>query len=54
MSDWISALILGLVEYVARLWVRPGYADAIALGVLVLMLLARPAGLLGRTVAERH
>ena len=49
-----GGLILGLVEYVARLWVRPGYADAIALGVLVLMLLARPAGLLGRTVAERH
>lgn len=49
-----GGLILGLVEYVAKLWMRPGYADALALGVLILALLMRPAGLLGRVAVERH
>jgi branched-chain amino acid transport system permease protein len=49
-----GGLILGIVEYVAQLWVRPGYADAISLAVLILVLLVRPAGLLGRVALERH
>jgi branched-chain amino acid transport system permease protein len=51
---FVGGLVLGLVEQYSGLWVRAGYRDAIAFGVLILVLVARPAGLLGRPIEERH
>ena len=51
---FVGGLVLGVVEYEALVYVRAGYRDAIAFGVLILVLMLRPAGLMGRVVAERH
>lgn len=51
---FVGGLALGLVEQVSGLWVRAGYRDAIAFGVLILALLVRPAGVVARAGQERH
>lgn len=44
-----GGLILGLIESLATLYIGPTYADVASFGVLVLVLIVRPTGLLGRT-----
>ena len=51
---FVGGLVLGVVEYEALVYVRAGYRDAIAFGVLILVLMLRPAGLMGRVVQERN
>ena len=51
---FIGGLVLGVVEQEALVYVRAGYRDAIAFGVLILVLMLRPAGIMGRVVEERH
>jgi branched-chain amino acid transport system permease protein len=51
---FLGGLVLGVVEYQALVYVRAGYRDAIAFGVLIVVLMLRPAGLMGRVVQERH
>jgi branched-chain amino acid transport system permease protein len=49
----LGGLIMGLSETVVVLLGRSEYQDAIAFGILIFVLLVRPAGLLGRTAAEK-
>ena len=51
---FLGGLVLGLVEQEALIYVRAGYRDAIAFAVLILVLVLRPAGIMGRVVEERH
>src|SRR5439155_2963354 len=53
-GGFVGGLLLGVVEQEALVYVRAGYRDAIAFGVLILVLMLRPAGIMGRVVEERH
>ncbi|WP_345795740.1 branched-chain amino acid ABC transporter permease [Castellaniella sp. MT123] len=44
-----GGLILGLIESLTTLYIGPTFADVASFGVLVLVLIIRPTGLLGRT-----
>lgn len=44
-----GGLFLGIVESLATLYVGPTFADVASFGVLVLVLIVRPGGLLGKT-----
>jgi branched-chain amino acid transport system permease protein len=44
----IGGILLGVIENLASLLVDPGYRDAIGFGTLILVLVVRPAGLLGK------
>lgn len=44
-----GGLILGLIEALTALYIGPTFADVASFGVLVLVLIVRPTGLLGRT-----
>ncbi len=46
----VGGLVLGLAEAFGSLWLGPTYRDAVSLGLLVLVLIVRPTGILGRTV----
>jgi branched-chain amino acid transport system permease protein len=45
----VGGLILGLIESLTTLYVGPTYADVASFGVLILVLIIRPTGILGRT-----
>ena len=45
----VGGLILGLIESLTTLYVGPTYADVASFGVLILVLIVRPTGILGRT-----
>jgi branched-chain amino acid transport system permease protein/neutral amino acid transport system permease protein len=44
----LGGIIIGLAENLGVLVISPGYKDAIAFGIMVLLLLIRPSALLGR------
>ena len=44
-----GGLFLGIVESLATLYIGPTFADVASFGVLVLVLIVRPGGLLGKT-----
>ena len=49
----LGGLLLGVVETLVVGYVSPTYRDAVAFAVLILILILRPAGLLGKNVREK-
>jgi branched-chain amino acid transport system permease protein len=49
----VGALMLGLVEEFVVGYVASTWRDAVAFGILILVLLVRPGGLFGRVAAEK-
>ena len=49
----IGGLLLGVIEIMGRAFVSSELADALVFGVLIVVLLFRPAGLLGKQVHEK-
>jgi branched-chain amino acid transport system permease protein len=49
----LGGLVLGLTESFATGYVSSDYEDVFAFGLLVLILIFRPAGLLGKTTSEK-
>ena len=49
----LGALVLGLTESFATGYVSSDYEDVFAFGLLVLILIFRPGGILGRTTAQK-
>ena len=49
----VGGLVMGLAEVLVVGYVSPTYRDAIAFILLILILLVRPAGLLGKSQAEK-
>jgi branched-chain amino acid transport system permease protein len=45
----VGGLFLGVIESLTALYIGPTYRDVASFGLLVLVLIARPSGLLGRT-----
>ena len=49
----LGGLILGIIESMAKAYISTQLADAIVFGVLVIVLLVRPSGLLGKLKIEK-
>jgi len=49
----LGGLVMGVAEVMVVGYVSPTYRDAIAFVLLIVILLVRPAGLLGRNVSEK-
>lgn len=49
----LGGIALGIIEMLAKSYINTQLADAIVFGVLVVVLLVRPSGLLGKPVQEK-
>ena len=49
----IGGLVLGVVEILSRTYISSQLADAIVFGILIVVLLVRPTGLLGKRIQEK-
>ncbi|MBR0165101.1 MAG: branched-chain amino acid ABC transporter permease [Lachnospiraceae bacterium] len=49
----IGGLVLGIVEILSRTYISSQLADAIVFGILIVVLLVKPTGLLGKRVMEK-
>lgn len=50
---FVGGLVLGVIEIFAKAYVGTQLADAIVFGILIVVLLVKPSGLLGKTVREK-
>ena len=49
----VGGLLLGVIESLGSAYISTAWKDAISFGVLILILIVRPTGLLGERVAEK-
>ena len=49
----LGGVLLGLIEQVSKTYISTLWADAIVFGVLVLVLVVKPTGLLGKQMSEK-
>lgn len=49
----IGGILLGLIEIFAKSYISTELSDAIVFGVLIIVLLVKPTGLLGKKIAEK-
>lgn len=50
---FLGGLLLGIIENLAKAYISTQFSDAIVFGVLVIVLLVKPAGLLGKQTREK-
>jgi dolichol-phosphate mannosyltransferase len=48
-----GGILLGLIETFSKVYISTDFSDAIVFAVLILILLVKPAGLLGKQVQEK-
>lgn len=49
----LGGLLMGIIESLTKAYISSQLADAVVFGILILVLLVRPAGLFGKTVREK-
>ena len=49
----IGGLVLGIIEILAKTYISSQLSDAIVFGILIVVLLFKPTGLLGKVVQEK-
>lgn len=50
---FIGGIVLGIVEILSKAYISSQMADAIVFGILILILLVKPTGLLGKQIQEK-
>lgn len=49
----LGGMILGLIEIFVKVYIAPGWYEAITYGILIVVLLIKPSGILGKNVGEK-
>ena len=49
----VGVLVVGLVEIFVKVYIAPGWYEAITYGLLIVVLLVKPTGILGKNVGEK-
>lgn len=49
----IGGILLGIIESISKAYISTELADAIVFGVLVVVLLVKPSGLMGKNSTEK-
>ena len=46
-------ILIGVIEILGRAYISPQLADAIVFAVLILVLIIKPTGILGKKISEK-
>ena len=49
----LGGILLGVIEQMSKMYISTLWSDAIVFGVLVLVLVVKPTGLLGKKISEK-
>jgi len=49
----VGGLVVGLVEIFVKVYIAPGWYEAITYGLLIVVLLVKPSGILGKNIGEK-
>lgn len=49
----VGGLVVGLIEILVKVYIAPGWYEAITYALLIVVLLIKPSGLLGKNVGEK-
>ena len=49
----LGGILLGVIENLSKAYISPELSDAIVFGVLIVILLVKPSGLLGKKTSEK-
>ena len=49
----LGGILLGIIETLSKAYISPQFSDAIVFSVLIIILLVKPAGLLGKQIQEK-
>ena len=49
----IGGILLGIIENLSKAYISSQLSDAIVFGVLIIVLLVRPTGILGKNIQEK-
>ena len=49
----MGGILLGVIEIMSKAYISTQLADAIVFAVLIIVLLVRPTGLLGKKISEK-
>ena len=49
----LGGIIVGLIEILVKVYVAPGWYEAITYGILIVVLLIKPSGILGKNTGEK-
>jgi branched-chain amino acid transport system permease protein len=49
----LGGILLGVIEQLAKTYISPLWSDAIVFAVLVIVLVVKPTGLLGKKISEK-
>ena len=49
----LGGLLIGLIEIFVKVYIAPGWYEAITYAILIVVLLVKPAGILGKNVGEK-
>lgn len=50
----LGGLLIGLIEIFVKVYIAPGWYEAITYAILIVVLLDKPAGILGKNVGEKY
>lgn len=49
----LGGVLVGLIEIFVKVYIAPGWYEAITYGILIVVLLVKPSGILGKNVGEK-
>jgi branched-chain amino acid transport system permease protein len=49
----LGGLLVGLIEIFVKVYVAPGWYEAITYGLLIIVLIVKPSGILGKNISEK-
>ena len=49
----LGGIIVGLIEILVKVYIAPGWYEAITYGILIVVLLIKPSGILGKNAGEK-